>query len=245
MPRITPAEVIAHRGASAYVAEHTFAAYDLALKQGADTLELDVRPTADGELVVLHDSTLLRTAGDRRALSSIPAAALDALDPAVRPPTLGAVLDRYGTDARWLVELKSPTPAWEHRVAAALIARGLCDRAVVQSFDARALRRLRAATPSLAVAPLSFRTPGSRRLRSFASFAVAVGVRHAAVDLPLVMRAHACGLGVRAWTANAPAEIDRLLAVGVDGVITDVPDVARGLADRAAAAVSGPVPVAA
>jgi glycerophosphoryl diester phosphodiesterase len=227
------ATVIAHRGASAYVAEHTFAAYALAIEQGADMLELDVRATADGQLVVLHDRTLLRTAGDPRAIDRISAAALAALDPVVRPPTLCAVLDRYaGAAPRWLVELKDGTPACAQAVAAALAQRGLADRAVVQSFDVRALMRLRSLAPALAVAPLYTRAPSARRLRRVAAFAVAIGVRHTAVDRPLLLLAHACELAVRAWTANGPAELERLITIGVDGVITDAPDVAREVVDR-------------
>ena len=63
-------EIIAHRDASAYAPEHTYAAYSLALAQGADVVELDVRATADGALVVVHDETLLRD-----GLAALPAAA--------------------------------------------------------------------------------------------------------------------------------------------------------------------------
>jgi glycerophosphoryl diester phosphodiesterase len=143
--RDAPAEVIAHRGASAYAREHSFAAYDLAIVQGADALELDVRSTSDGRLVVLHDSRLLRTARDPRAIAALCAADVAALDEAVRPPTLDAVLDRYGSATRWLIELKDPTPGCEHGLALALGARGLERATVVQSFDAAALRRLRRA----------------------------------------------------------------------------------------------------
>jgi glycerophosphoryl diester phosphodiesterase len=226
-------QVIAHRGASAYAPEHSFAAYDLALAQGADVLELDVRMTADGELVVLHDATLLRTAGERRAVARVSAAQLAALDVAVRPPTLTAVLDRYATAAGWLVELKDPTPALERGVATALVARGLQRSAVVQSFDAAALRRLRRAEPSLVVSPLLWRVPSTRRLRSIAAYAPSVGVRHGCVDIALVLRAQAQGLVVRAWTANAPREIARLVGLGVDGIVTDVPDRARAVVDGA------------
>lgn len=224
-------EVIAHRGASAYAREHSFAAYDLAIAQGADMLELDVRSTSDGRLVVLHDSRLLRTARDPRPIGAICAAQLAVLDPDVRPPTLDAVLDRYGTAIGWLVELKDPTPASERAVASALVARGLQKAALVQSFDAMALRRLRTATPSLTVAPLYRRAPSARRLRAVSTFAAAVGVRQGAVDASLLLRARASGLGVRAWTANRPSDIERLVALGVDGVITDVPDVARAIVD--------------
>ena len=224
-------EVIAHRGASAYAPENSFAAFDLALAQGADALELDVRSTSDGRLVVLHDARLLRTARDPRAIGAVCADELMAIDAAARPPTLDAVLDRYGSTTRWLVELKDSTPPAAHALAAALTARGLERAAVVQSFDAALLSRLRTATPSLCVAPLYRRAPSARRLRVIAAFAGAVGVRHGAVDMTLMLRARACGLAVRAWTANAAADIERLAALGVAGVITDVPDVARTVLD--------------
>lgn len=236
--RAAPPQVIAHRGASAYAPEHTFAAYDLALAQGADALELDVRVTAAGELLVIHDATLRRTTGDPRAVAELTAADLAGIDPAVRPPTLGGVLDRYGTDTRWLVELKDPTTISEHGVAAALTERGLQHSAVVQSFDGGALRRMRQTTPSLEVSPLLWRTPTSRRLRSIATFASGVGVRHACVDLTLLLRARAQGLCVRAWTPNAPADIARVAELGVEGVITDVPDRARAIVGDVAAAAA-------
>ena len=109
---------------------------------------------------------------------------------------------------------------------------------MVQSFDAAALRRLRSTAPSLVVAPLYRLAPSPRRLRAAARFAAAVGVRQGAVDITLMLRARACGLAVRAWTANAPRDIERLVALGVDGVITDVPDVARAVVEAGDAAAS-------
>ena len=99
-------EVITHRGASGYAAENTFAAHDLALEQGADVLELDVRATADGALAVLHDSTLARTAGDARAIGQLNVADLQTIPSAVRPPLLDEVLARYGSGATYLIDLK-------------------------------------------------------------------------------------------------------------------------------------------
>jgi glycerophosphoryl diester phosphodiesterase len=180
---------------------------------------------------VLHDPSLLRTTGDPQRIARIPLAALATIDPVRRPLTFEAVLDRYGSSTRWLVELKGSTPSWESRVADLIAERGLADRAVVQSFDPFALLRLRRRAPAITVAPLFRRAPGAARLRSIAGFAAAIGVCHAAVETLLVSRAHACGLGVRAWTANTPADLERLVAIGVDGVITDAPDVARRLVD--------------
>ena len=211
--------VIAHRGASAYAPEHTFAAYDLALEQGAQALELDVRCAARGELVVRHDP--LRT--------------LRPGDPA--PLTLDAVLGRYAGRTRWLVELKDPLPAWEDLAVDALERHGVADDATVQSFDTRAVRRLAAAHDGLAVAPLVWRRFARSRARrhdALASYARALHVWHGAVDAPLVLAAHDRGLTVSAWTVNDAAELDRLTALGVDGLITDVPDVARAAAERVA-----------
>lgn len=229
-------QVIAHRGASAYAAEHTLAAYELALAQGADALELDVRATADGELVVLHDPTLLRTAGDPRAVATMTAHDLDALPAAVRPLRLEAVLARFGRATRWLVDLKDPDPAWEGRLATAIERHGLGEHAVVQSFDRRSLERLHAAAPWLAVAPLYLRPRRVRaELDTLSTFATGIGVWHASLDRALVLRAHARGLTVRAWTANEPSDVARLLGLGVDGVITDRPDVARAITSSLAA----------
>jgi glycerophosphoryl diester phosphodiesterase len=219
-------EIVAHRGASAEAPEHTMTAYDLALAQGADRLELDLRETADGELVVLHDAILRRTTADPRAIASVSAAALASLPTATRPPLFRSILARYGRRTRYLVELKEPTPRMERRALAALRAAGLCDRAVVQSFDHASLLRLRALDPRLAVAPLLSAVPARRGDfldRVAAGGAVAIGVRHQAIDAGLLAAAHRRGLVVRAWTVNEEGDAECLLGLGVDGLITDVP----------------------
>lgn len=226
MPRgPSPVEIVAHRGASAHAPEHTLAAYDLALALGADALELDLRTTADGELVVLHDPTLWRTARDPRTIADLDAADLAALPGPSRPLALTTVLERYGAWTRLVLELKDPTPAMERQLVATLAAARVRDP-VVQSFDEVALRRLRALDSRLPVAPLRATAPARRGAwldRMAALGAVAVGVHHAQVDAALVSAAHRRGLRVRAWTVNDADEAARLAAADVDGVITDVP----------------------
>ena len=222
----THAEVIAHRGASAYRPEHTLAAYGLALEQGADRLELDVRPTADGELVVVHDPTLVRLGGGKRPVAELTLAeAREACD-GEGPLTLDDVLGHFGTSARYLVELKDPDPSWETGVAAALVRHGLARHARLQTFDLEAVPRLRAASPWIPCGALCVRRPRLRTLDALAGVADGIGVWHRRVDAGLVAAAHARGLAVRAWTVNGPALVDRMLDLGVDGVITDAPDVA-------------------
>lgn len=209
-------EVIAHRGASQDRPENTIAAFDLALEQGADTLEMDLRATRDGHAVVLHDPTLLRTHGDPRAIADVPLAE-------AQLPTLREVLDRYAGRIGLLLELKVPLPLEELD--------GRTAGVVVQSFDRIALRRL----PGCTTAPLFARRPTARQLDRAARTAEGVGVPHGVVDPALVAAVHARGLRLRAFTANTPEELARLTALGVDGLITDVPAAASALTVRRAA----------
>lgn len=236
---MAPAEIVAHRGASAYAPEHTFEAYDLALRMGADMVELDVRLTRDGRLVVLHDATLARTSGDPRRIRDVGAAELSG---PLRPLALEEVLDRYGPVTRLLIELKEPRPPAERRLIGALRERRLLDRVTVQSFDGYGLRRVRRLEPAVDLARLfcetSTREQVLARLRATRRYASAIGVFHATVDRALVGAAHTAGLAVRAFTVNREGDMERLLACGVDGLITDVPDVARAAALRLPAAVA-------
>jgi glycerophosphoryl diester phosphodiesterase len=229
MPAPRAVEVIAHRGASAYAPENTLAAYDLAVSQGADAIELDVRVTADGELVLLHDPTLLRTAGEPTEVSALTARVMGRLDELLRPPSLDAVLSRYTGRTRFLIDVKDPTPHWEMRVVDAIARHGLGGRATVQSFDLEGLRRLHAHAPHVPLAALfGRRTRPRERLAEVAAFACAIGPWHGAVDAELVAEAHALGLKVRPWTVDDAGEVARLVALGVDGLITNAPDLVRG-----------------
>ena len=235
-------EVIAHRGASAYAPEHTYAAYDLALEMGADRLELDIHPLADGELVVNHDATMRRTTGDPRALAELTRAELLAFEHSHRPLTLAEVFSRYGADTRFLVEIKDRSRGCGPRLLSLVDEHGLDDRVVIQSFDRHAFRPLRKAGTPVPLAPLYRpRVTGTnvrRGLHHNAAFATAVVTSVHAVDAQLVAAAHARGLAVHTYTVNDEAEAERLLALGVDGLITDVPDRMIAVRDGAATALA-------
>ena len=199
-------EIIAHRGASAHAPENTIAAFDLALEQGADGIELDLHCSVAGELLVCHD-------------------AVGAVDGCL---TLDAVLRRYAGRTRLVLDLKDPHPESEGRLLVTLGRAGALADVVVQSFDHRALRRLHAAAPELPLAALYPElAPADGDLDGVASFARVLAPWHGAVDAELVAAARARGLRVVTWTVNRPAYLERLFDLGVDGVITDVPDVAR------------------
>ena len=235
------AAVIAHRGASAYHPEHTFDAYDCALAMGADRLELDVRATADEALVVLHDPTLARTAGVPGAIARTGRAELLALAPGRRPLTLDEVLGRYGRRTSYLVELKDPAPRDAFLLLEVLARHDVDGRVAVQSFDRAALLQLSALDAGFPLA-LLYRPSWSpeaivRDVPAVAGWAGGIAPAAVSVDAAVVAAAHHRGLAVHAYTVNADPEMRRLLALGVDGLITDVPDRARSVVDGAAAPV--------
>ena len=230
MPLPHRTEVIAHRGASAHAPENTLKSFVLAMRLGADCLELDVRASADGVPVVIHDPTLKRTTGIDQAVAATTAAELRALPADHRPPTLEDVLDVFGRDMDYLVEIKRIPVEIEEVVLHSIAERDLKGHVTVQSFDHLLLRRLRHRDRELALAAL-FRPGADVRggLDLVAPFVDGIGPPAHQVDDGLVRAAHGQRLTVRPWTVNDASEMRRLLAAGVDGIITDRPERARAV----------------
>lgn len=232
-PAFLCAVVIAHRGASAHAPEHTFRAYDLALEMGADAIELDVRSTADGALVAIHDAALTRTTGDPREVASLRLADLDELAPAVRPPSLDAVLGRYGDSTRYWIDMKAPDADAEAVMLDLVSRHGLERRVGVQSFDPGCIDRLSAAGGVPPLVQLYRRAVPPQALLGdldrIAGKAVAIGRAHELIDAELMAAAQARNLEVHAYTVNEREEAERLVALGVAALITDAPDRVGGV----------------
>jgi glycerophosphoryl diester phosphodiesterase len=246
--------VIGHRGASGYAPEHTLAAYDRALELGVDYLEQDLQMTRDGVLVVMHDETLDRTSGGRwqgpvieRTLAEVRECDVgswfnDAHPGHARPeyssqriPTLEQVLERYRGRASFYIETKNPesAPGMEEALLELLARFDLLApaaaewRVLVQSFSEASLRLLHELEPSLPLIRLVRVGEAAAlvpRLGAVAEYAVGLGPHRADVDEVLVTAARAACLEVHAYTVNGPAEMERLAALGVTGMFTDVPD---------------------
>ncbi|MGV3759323.1 MAG: glycerophosphodiester phosphodiesterase [Actinomycetota bacterium] len=221
--------VIGHRGASVAAPENSLAAFEAAVAQGADGVELDVRRTADGTLAVRHDETL----DDGRRLVELGHAALEGL-----VPTLDAVLEVCRPLAVVNVEIKNwpddgdfdPSIALADAVVALLAERGeLAEgRVLVSSFHLGTIDRVKELAPGLATGWLWGLVDDAPGLLEKAAGRghQAVHPHHAFVTDDLVQQAHALGLAVNTWTCNEPERIRWLEEVGVDAVITDTPDVA-------------------
>jgi glycerophosphoryl diester phosphodiesterase len=240
VPPASPPTVLAHRGGAAHAPENTLPALEKGLAMGADRLEFDLRSTADGQLVAVHDPTLERTAGDPREVGGLLAAELAEIDKTVRPPTLDAILERFGASARYTVDLKDPEPPAEEQLLEALDRHGVRQLMHVSSFEPASLARMRELTADLPLIQLYRRAfPPDYVLGDldrFAEIGAGVGRALELIDAELVDAARTRGLDVYAYVVNDEAEMERLTALGVAGLITDVPDRARAFVDGLATA---------
>ena len=237
--------VIAHRGASAYRPENTLAAYELAVAQAADMIEIDLHSTRDGAVVVAHDAELGRLGG-RGEIGEATLAEVRALDAGggQRVPTLDEVLDGFGSRIPFNLELKQGTRApyagLPALAVAAVLARGLLGQTLFSSFYDPVLHDLRRQSARARIALLVSRRSSQGWVeRARALDAEAVNPELPLVDRAFVERAHGEGLAVYVFTVDPPAEMQRLLELGVDGLFTNVPDRMRGLLDER----EGPGPV--
>ena len=227
--------VIAHRGASGQLAENTLPAYELAVEQRADMIEIDLHRTRDGATVVAHDEDLsgLGGKGEIAAATLAEVRALDA-GGGERVPTLDEVLDRFGERIPFNLELKRGSSAtYEGLERAALDAvrkRGLLEQTLFSSFFDPVLERLRALEPEARLARLfSPRDPERPLERALAVGAEAINPWHGLLQPELIEAAHAEGLAVYVFTADKEQEMRSLLDLGVDGIFTNFPDRLRAL----------------
>lgn len=249
--------VVAHRGASGHAPENTLAAVDAAADLDTEWVEVDVQRSADGELFLMHDTTLERTtdAAERfpdrapwrvadftaEEIARLDAGRWFAADFAGEPvPTLADCLDRLAANGqRLLLELKVPEryPGIEKEVLAELASQGWLDedhpgqRLVVQSFDADALRAVHEQAPEVKLAFLG--SPALAKVHAYAEFADQINPSHTdltagyVAGVQSVLGPHGAPLEVQTWTVNDAPAVERVAELGVDGIITNHPGMAR------------------
>jgi glycerophosphoryl diester phosphodiesterase len=238
--------IVAHRGSSAHAPENTLAAFRRAVSDGADAVEFDVRMTRDGEIVVIHDSHLRRTAGGAGRVERRSAAELRRLSAgawfgasfsAERIPTLDEVLEMLPRSIGLNIELKAGlrtrrNPALVERCCAVIRRHRAESRVLFSSFHHPFIRRARRLLPS-AAAGLLFHP-----IRRATAPAVAAARRAGAQYIILgggtlrkgvVHKAHDRGVCVAEFTVNTPGRFARALRYGIDAVITDDPSSLRAL----------------
>ncbi len=253
----------AHRGGSLLAPENTLSAFEQGVAFGADALELDIQTTSDGEIVVIHDPTVDRTTDGSGPVASYALEKLQSLDAGYRLsldggntypfrgqgitiPTLREVFERFPA-IRINIDLKESTPAREQCLWQLIQEYQAADRVLVASGDLHLpiirFRRLAAGRVATSASAQEIRT-----------FVLAVAARasrwlhppYDALQVPetyrgirvvsrlLLETAHRLGLDVHVWTVDQQSDMERLLALGVDGIMTDRPDIlARVMAEPA------------
>ncbi|MGE3404939.1 MAG: glycerophosphodiester phosphodiesterase, partial [Vicinamibacterales bacterium] len=248
--------VFAHRGGRALAPENTLLAFDTGLAAGADGLECDVRLSADGVPVVIHDETLDRTTDLTGPVRARTAAELARADAAARfeqdgrrpwqgqgvgIPTLAEVLRRY-PDRRIVVEMKDHLPDLGTAVAAILRRDGGdLERLCIGGFGARPVEACRQALPGVTSSAHVREVRRALyaswmgwpvRSRAYGGYQVPeTRGRLRVVSRRFIRAVHRAGHHVQVWTVNDEADMRRLLDWGVDALITDVPGVAATLVD--------------
>jgi glycerophosphoryl diester phosphodiesterase len=231
---VHPVAVIAHRGASIDAPENTIAAFRLAIEQGADYVELDVQESKDGEVVVVHDSDLMKLGGGPAKVWEATAAELRSVDIGSRigpkyagegVPTLAEALAACKGRARVIVELKSygHDVQLAEKVVALVEAAGMADDCVFMSLDHGMVRRMKELRPNWRAGVLAAKAIGDLTILG-ADF---VAVESRMATHRFVRRAHRAGQEVYVWTVDDPASMLAMMSRGVDGLITNRPDVAR------------------
>jgi len=221
--------VVAHRGYSGRYPENTLSAFSAALKPGVDGVEMDIQTSADGHLIVCHDTTVDRTTDSQGRIGSLTLERIRSFDAGSwfdphfageRVPTLPEVLDLLQGRATPFIEVKEP--GYEGLLARLLEDRSLVSGVVVISFWADVLRRLQDLLPGLR---LGFLTVNPSDLARVLEMQIPVlSIQHDAVSEELVDRAHRQRVQVSCWTANDPRDIARLIDLGVDAITSDHPD---------------------
>ena len=233
--------VVAHRGAAGRAPENTLASIRAAIEDASDWVEIDVQETVDGEVVVVHDSDFMKLAGvDLKVWDGTLEQIRDIdigswFDPqfsAERVPTLAEVLEEAKGKTRVVIELKyyGHDQQLEQRVVDIVEQLGMTDEVAIMSLKYEGVQKIRALRPDWTIGLLSAKAIGDLTSLDVDFLAVAMGM----ASPGFVRRSHEQGKQVFVWTVNDAVSLSRMMSLGVDGVISDEPALAREvIADRA------------
>ncbi|MBP5579909.1 MAG: glycerophosphoryl diester phosphodiesterase membrane domain-containing protein [Ruminococcus sp.] len=239
---ITRTHVTAHRGFSKKAPENTLPAFQSAMDYGADFIELDVQLTRDDQLVVIHDDKLDRTTDGKGLVKNYTYEELTRLSAGswfgkenefddVKIPLLSEVLDLVGKNIMLNIEIKkSGNPkATAEKVVEMIEEYGIVNSCYITSFSYPALKKVKQLNPKIKTAFIA-------NLATSTSYAQlpyidAVSKNHLFVNQSVVNTAHHHGKRVFVWTVNRQSEMQKMMALGVDNIITDCPDKALEVVD--------------
>lgn len=233
-------KISAHRGYSSIAPENTFYAFEAAIECGADYIELDVQETKDSEIIVMHDSNLLRTAGTDADIWDVNYSEIKDIDIGswfgeefsdARIMTLEEVIKSVSDRIKLNIEIK-PTGNENlivEKTASLISEYEIDDRCYVTSFSYDIIRKIKQINPNIKTALTLSVAYGNIASMEYAD---AVSVNQIFVTKRLVSTCHNNGKKVFAWTADKSAEIQKLSELNVDNIITDYPEKAMKISYR-------------
>ena len=215
---------IGHRGAAGHAPENTLASIERAIAIGCDFTEVDVRRSADGSLVLLHDERADRTTNGQGPVADMNLEELRKLDAGRGQtiPTLEEALRTAHGRIGLILELKSEGLAYD--ICALVRAGGFSGAIIYASFLHDELQHVRRADPDARTLVLFKRLPRNHAAEATRLKATHVGLRFDTITPALVKVLHKAHLIVFVYTVNKPADIARMRALGVDGIASDFPD---------------------
>jgi len=219
--------IIAHRGASAYEPENTLRSVRRALKLGADMVEVDVHASRDGHIVVIHDTTVDRTTEGKGYVKDMTLKELKRLDAGLREqiPTLEEVMELVRGRAQLVIEIK--VPGTEERVLQIIEERVLENETLITSFYHPVIKRIKELNPYMRTGVIVASRPIKPVQLALNANADALFPKHAFVDLQMVEETHKYNVVVYPWTVNTISEMRPLIDMGVDGIVTNKPDILK------------------
>ncbi len=215
---------VGHRGARAYEPENTVRSFKKAIEMGVDAVELDVRKTKDGEIVVIHDADVKRTTNGSGLVSDLSLNQIKSFftDKEEKIPTLQEVFDAVDKKVTVFVELKET--GFEEKVLELIKKNGLTKNVIVVSFLEDALKKVRELDSQIPTGLIyaKHKNPLKAALDLRAQWLVAF---YRFTHTANVQKAHEDGLKVLVWTVNTAEEVAEMKKKGVDGIASDKPDI--------------------
>lgn len=244
---------VSHRGASGYAPEHTIPAYQLGEQLKGDYIEIDLQMTKDGQLIAMHDESVDRTTDGSGLVKELTLAEVKQLDAGswfnekypqyakseyegLKVPTLEEVLQKFGKQANYYIETKSPDvyPGMEAKLLDVLEANKMIDKkgrtknVLIQSFSQESLLTVHSLNANLPLVQLiSYQSPAvitDEELETIAQYAIGVGPNFARIDEQYVQTVRNHDLQIHPYTVNTQEDMRRALDWGVTGLFTNFPD---------------------
>ena len=240
-------EITAHRGGAWKAPENTISALQYTIDSGADYAEIDVQETKDGELILLHDDSLKRTAGVKKNVWDMTLKQVEKLDAGAsfhkkfrgeKIPEFTEVLKfcKGRLDLNIEIKYNGKNKGIVNKVVRAIKENHFEDHCVVTSMNYQFLKQIKKTAPEIRTGYIMTMTYGGVQGMEAADF---FSVKHTYVDEKFVTQAHALGKEVHVWTVNYKGDAKRMLDMGVDNIITDDPIMVRKVQNRESGSSTG------